>query len=168
MVTDIIAQAFVDFIRRVCECENLWKAHAKDLELAKVGDEVTKAISEGIEGEYGPVTVKVRKKLLGRREVRVWLYGNEIDVDALLAEISKARSRAAWLLNDCSENALLETLYKYEDRYLIEVAQRNLDKVKNICAGELPRIEFGEAPAHVVEGVVKGVRIYLSGHGTSA
>ncbi|MGC9050398.1 hypothetical protein [Pyrobaculum sp.] len=165
VVVGIIAEAFVDFVRRLCECERLREAHSRDLELAKVADEVTRAVSEGRGGEFGPVVVKVQKKFLGRREVKASLYGREVDVDTLLTELSKAKSRAAWLNSDCSEGALIEALYKYEDRYLIEVAQRNFDKFKKLCSGEVPQVDFGEAPGHVVEGVVRGVKTYLSGHG---
>ncbi|RFA94908.1 hypothetical protein [Pyrobaculum aerophilum] len=167
VVVGLIAEALVDFVKRVCECEKLREAHVRDLKLAEVADEITRAVAEGREGEYGPVVVKVQRKFLGRREVKAYLYGNEVDVNTLLAELSKAQSRAAWLLNDCSENALIETLYKYEDRYLIEVVQRNFDKFKVMCAGKAPEIEFGEAPAHIIEGVVRGIKNYLSAYGSS-
>jgi len=153
VVVGIVAEAFVKFVTRLCECEKLKKLHERDFELAKVAEEVTKALSDGREGSFGPVTIKVQKKFLGRREVKVWL-----------AELSKAKSRAAWLLSDCSDHALIEVLYPYEDRYLIEVAQRNMEEIKSLCTGATPKIDFGEAPAHVVEGVMKGVEAYLSRH----
>jgi len=164
VVVGIVAEAFVKFVTRLCECEKLKKQHERDFELAKVAEEVTKALSDGREGTFGPVTIKVQKKFLGRREVKVWLYGNEVDPNTLLAELSKAKSRATWLLSDCSDHALIEVLYPYEDRYLIEVAQRNMEEIKSLCTGATPKIEFGEAPAHVVEGIMKGVEAYLSRH----
>jgi len=165
LVAGIIADAVVDFIKRVCECERLKEMHTKDLELAKVAEEVTRAISEGREGEFGPVAIKVQKKFLGRREVKAFLLGKEVDVNALLGELSKARSRAAWISSDCSDHALIETLYKYEDRYLIEVVQRNFEKFRLVCRGQNPEIDFNDAPAHVVDGVKKGIASYLVGHG---
>jgi len=167
VVTGIIADAVLDFVKRVCECERLKEIHAKDLELAKVADEVTAAISEGREGVFGPVAVKVQKKFLGRREIKALLFGKEVDVDTLLSEVSKAKSRAAWIANDCSDHALIESLYKYEDRYLIEVVQRNFEKFKYVCLGRNPEIDFGDAPPHVVDGVKKGISSYLS-HGVSS
>jgi hypothetical protein len=166
-VTEIIAEAILDFVKRVCECERLKEIHAKDLELAKVADEVTAAISEGREGVFGPVAVKIQKKFLGRREIKALLFGKEVDVDTLLSEVSKAKSRAAWIANDCSDHALIESLYKYEDRYLIEVVQRNFEKFKYVCLGRNPEIDFGDAPPHVVGGVKKGISSYLS-HGVSS
>ncbi|MEM1663951.1 MAG: hypothetical protein QW085_04785 [Pyrobaculum sp.] len=165
VVVDIIAEAFMKFINRLCECERLRELHNRDLELAKIADEVSKALSEGREADFGLVTVKVQKKLFGRKEIKAWLDGREIDVGLLLAELSKAKSRVAWITNDCSEQALLEVLYSYEDRYLIEVALRNFDSLKNLCRGEVPRVDFGEAPAHVIEGVVVGMRNFASGRG---
>ena len=165
LVAGIIADAVVDFIKRVCECERFKEMHTKDLELAKVAEEVTRAISEGREGEFGPVAIKVQKKFLGRREVKAFLLGKEVDVNALLGELSKARSRAAWISSDCSDHALIETLYKYEDRYLIEVVQRNFEKFRLVCRGQNPEIDFNDAPAHVVDGVKKGIASYLVGHG---
>jgi hypothetical protein len=167
VVTGIIADAVLDFVKRVCECERLKEIHAKDLELAKVADEVTAAISEGREGVFGPVAVKVQKKFLGRREIKALLFGREVDVDTLLSEVSKAKSRAAWIASDCSDHALIESLYKYEDRYLIEVVQRNFEKFKYVCLGRSPAIDFGDAPPHVVDGVKKGISSYLS-HGVSS
>lgn len=165
VVTGIIADAVVDFIKRVCECERLKEVHARDLELAKIAEEVTRAISEMREGEFGPVVIKVQKKFLGRREVKAFLLGREVDVDTLLGEFSKARSRAAWISSDCSDHALIETLYKYEDRYLIEVVQRNFEKFRLVCRGQNPEIDYGDAPAHVIDGVKKGIASYLVGHG---
>jgi hypothetical protein len=167
VVTGIIADAVLDFVKRVCECERLKEIHAKDLELAKVADEVTAAISEGREGVFGPVAVKVQKKFLGRREIKALVFGREVDVDTLLSEVSKAKSRAAWIASDCSDHALIESLYKYEDRYLIEVVQRNFEKFKYVCLGRNPEIDFGDAPPHVVDGVKKGISSYLS-HGVSS
>lgn len=167
VVTGIVADAVLDFVKRVCECERLKEIHAKDLELAKVADEVTAAISEGREGVFGPVAVKVQKKFLGRREIKALLFGREVDVDTLLSEVSKAKSRAAWIANDCSDHALIESLYKYEDRYLIEVVQRNFEKFKYVCLGRNPEIDFGDAPPHVVDGVKKGISSYLS-HGVGS
>jgi hypothetical protein len=165
VVAGIIADAVVDFIKRVCECERLKEVHVRDLELAKIAEEVTRAISEGREGEFGPVVIKVQKKFLGRREVKAFLFSKEVDVDTLLGELSKARSRAAWISSDCSDHALIELLYKYEDRYLIEVVQRNFEKFRLVCGGQNPEIDFDDAPAHVVEGVKKGVASYLASHG---
>ncbi|MFN7106015.1 MAG: hypothetical protein ACK4M3_05465 [Pyrobaculum sp.] len=161
VVIEIIANAFVELASRMCECEKLKEVHLKDLELAKVADEVAKAVSDGREGEFGPVVVKIEKKLLGRK-IRVWLYGRETSADSLLSELSKARSRAAWIYSDCSEHALLELLYKYEDRYLTEVMQRNFDKIKAVCRGEAPSLDFGEAPAYVINGVMEGLKAFLS------
>ncbi|MFN3805252.1 MAG: hypothetical protein ACK4SY_09365 [Pyrobaculum sp.] len=161
VVIEIIANAFVELASRMCECEKLKEIHLKDLELAKAADEIAKAVSDGREGEFGPVVIKIERKLLGRR-MRVWLYGNETSADLLLSELSKAKSRAAWIHSDCSENALLELLYKYEDRYLIEVIQRNFDKIKAVCRGEAPALDFGEAPAYVINGVMEGLKLFLS------
>jgi len=141
VVTGIIADAVLDFVKRVCECERLKEIHAKDL--------------------------KVQKKFLGRREIKALLFGREVDVDTLLSEVSKAKSRAAWIASDCSDHALIESLYKYEDRYLIEVVQRNFEKFKYVCLGRNPEIDFGDAPPHVVDGVKKGISSYLS-HGVSS
>ncbi|RFA93455.1 hypothetical protein CGL51_12940, partial [Pyrobaculum aerophilum] len=45
---------------------------------AEVADEITRAVAEGREGEYGPVVVKVQRKFLGRREMWRWvLWGKE-------------------------------------------------------------------------------------------
>lgn len=160
VVVEIITNAFVELTSRVCECEKLREAYMKDIELAKIADEVTRAISEGREGEFGPVTIRIQKKLLGRR-VRVWLYDREIEVDFLLSELSRAKSRAMWISSDCSEHTILEILYKYEDRYLIDFVQRNLDKIKTLCRGEVPNLDFGEIPAYVMESVRKGIEIFL-------
>lgn len=46
VVVDIIAEAFMKFINRLCECEHLRELHNRDLELAKIADEVSKALSE--------------------------------------------------------------------------------------------------------------------------
>lgn len=165
VVVGIVADAVKEFLNRLCECQRLRETHARDIELANVADAVTKALSEGREGEFGPVVVKIHKKFLGRREVRAALYGREVTVDELLAEISKAKSRAAWLAADCSEQALVETLYRFEDRYLIDVVQRNFSSFRKACKGETPHIDFGEAPAHVIEGTVRGIREYLANHG---
>ncbi|MEM1598249.1 MAG: hypothetical protein QW598_10755 [Pyrobaculum sp.] len=166
VVVKIIEEAVVDFASRLCECERLKQLHVRDIELAKVADEVTKAIAEFKEGDYGPVSIRVQKKFLGRKEVKVLLFGQEVDPNQLLTEISKARSRAAWISSDCSEQALVETLYKYEDRYLVEVVMRNFDVFKNLCVGKQPKVEFGDAPAHVVEGVLRGVQNFLTRHGS--
>ncbi|ABL87707.1 conserved hypothetical protein [Pyrobaculum islandicum DSM 4184] len=162
VVVGIISEALVDLLKRMCECEKLKELHVKDFELAKVADEVTKAISEGREGDFGPVVVRLQKKFLGRREIKVWLFGREIDVDSLLSEISKAKSRVSWLLNDCSDQALIETLYKYEDRYLIEVVQRNFNEIRKVCSREVPKLVFGDVPTYVIEGVTRGIETYLS------
>ena len=166
-VTGIIADAVLDFVKRVCECERIKEIHAKDLELARVADEVTAAISEGRGGVFGPVVVKVQKKFLGRREIKALLFGREVNVDTLLSEVSKAKSRAAWIANDCSDRVLIESLYKGEDRYLIEVVQRNFEKFKYVCLGRNPEIDFGNVPAYVVDGIKKGILSYLS-HGVSS
>jgi hypothetical protein len=167
VVTEIIAKATLDFVKRVCECERLREIHAKDLELAKVADEVTAAISEGREGVFGPVVVKVQRKFLGRREIKALLFGNEVDLNMLLSEVSKAKSRAAWIASDCSDRALIESLYRYEDRYLIDVVQRNFEKFKYVCLGKNPEIDFSDAPPYVVDGIKKGISSYLS-HGVSS
>jgi hypothetical protein len=166
-VTGIIAGTVLDFVKRVCECERIKEIHAKDLELARVADEVMAAISEGHGGVFGPVVVKVQKKFLGRREIKALLFGREVNVDTLLSEVSKAKSRAAWIANDCSDRALIESLYKGEDRYLIEVVQRNFEKFKYVCLGRNPEIDFGNVPAYVVDGIKKGILLYLS-HGVSS
>lgn len=165
VVVDIITEAFTNFVHRLCDCERLREVHARDLELAKVADEVTKALSEGRDGDFGIVVVKIQKKLFGRREVRAWLDGREIDVDSLLSELSRAKSRVAWISSDCSEQALVEVLYKYDDRYLIDVVLRNFDNLRGLCRGEIPRVDFGEAPAHVIEGVVRGMKNFAAGRG---
>ncbi|MEZ0319469.1 MAG: hypothetical protein ABWK05_05715 [Pyrobaculum sp.] len=168
VVVKIVEEAVLDFVSRLCECERLKQLHVKDVELAKVADEVTKAIAEFKEGDYGPVSIRVQKKFLGRKEVKVLLFGQEVDPNQLLSEISKARSRAAWISSDCSQQALVETLYKYEDRYLVEVAMRNFDVFKNLCAGERPKVEFGDAPSHVIEGVLRGIEAFLARHESRA
>jgi hypothetical protein len=166
IVTSIIADAVADFIRRVCECERSRETLVEDLELARVADEVVRAVSEGREGVFGPVIMRAQKKPL-RRRIRVWLFGREVSVEELLVRISKARSRAAWLNSDCSQNALLETIYKTEDRYLIEIIKRDFEKFKAACRGEAPSIDFNEVPSYVSEGIRRGIEVYLAAHGAS-
>lgn len=161
VVTGILANAFVELASRVCECEKLRETHVRDMELARVADEVARAISEKREGEFGPVIIKIHKKFL-KQSVNVWLYGREIEVDLLLSELSKAKSRVMWISSDCSEHAILEILYKYEDRYLLEFVHKNFDKIKAICRGEVPHLDFGEVPAYVVDSVKKGINTFLS------
>lgn len=165
VVVGVIADGVVQLVRRLCSCERMRREYARDLELAEVADQVTRALADGRAGSYGPVEVEVRRRALGlSREVKVRLWGREVDVDQLLAEISRARSRLAWLQADCSDASLMEALYASDDRYAIEFVQRNLTAFSALCRGEPPSLDLSGLPAHVAEGISRGVEAALAEH----
>lgn len=161
----VIAEGVLQLVKRLCNCEKMRREYARDLQLAEVADQVTRALADGQAGTYGPVEVEVRRKALGlSRDVKVRLWGREVDVDQLLAEISRARSRMAWLQADCSDHSLMEALYASDDRYAIEFVQRNLPAFSVACHGQVPSLDLSGLPAHVAEGISRGLKVALAEH----
>lgn len=158
---EAIAEGYANALARLCECVKLRRTYAEDLELASVADAVMKAIADEKSIEAGPVKVEVKKKLLGK-SLRVLLRGREIDPDELLTKISQARSRAAWLQSDCSDQAVLEPIYATNDRDAIEYAVRHMEELAKVCQGVAPSLEGIEIPQYVKEGIRRGVDKFLN------
>lgn len=159
---EAIAEGYANALARLCECARLKRAYAEDLELASVADAVMKAIADEKPIEAGPVKIEVKKRLLGK-SLRVLLRGQEVDPNELLTKISQARSRAAWLQSDCSDQAVLEPIYATNDREAIEYAVRHMDELAKVCEGFSPSMEGVEIPQYVKEGIMRGIDKYLKG-----
>ena len=162
IVIEAIAEGYANALARLCECARLRKEYAGDLELASVADVVTRALADGKPVEVGPVKIEVRRRLLGK-SLRVLLRGVEVDPDELLTKISQARSKAAWLQSDCSDQAVLEPIYATNDRDAVEFAVRHMDELSGVCEGRAPSLEGLEMPEYVKEGIKRGVERFLKG-----
>jgi hypothetical protein len=156
-----IAEGYYSMLARLCECARLRREYSADLELASVADVVMRAIAEEQPVEAGPVRVEVKRRLLGK-SVKVVYRGEEVDPNEFLTKISQARSRAAWLQSDCSDQAVLEPVYATNDRDAIEYAVRHMDELSKVCDGVSPQLEGLEMPSYVKEGIKKGVERFLA------
>lgn len=161
IVVDSIADGYSSLLQRLCECARLRREYSSDLELASVADAVMRALSEESSISVGPVKVEMRRKLLGK-SMKVELWGKEVSPDELLAKISQARSRAAWLQSDCSDQAVMEPVYASNDREAIEFAMRNLAELAKICDGATPNLDLSNLPEYVVAGIKRGLEKYIN------
>lgn len=159
---EAIAESYYSMLVRLCECERLRREYARDLELASVADIVIKALAEERSVEAGPVKIEVRRRLLGK-SVRILLWDNEVTPDELLTKVSQARSRAAWLQSDCSDQALLEPVYSSNDREAIEYAVGHLGELSKVCEGTVPRLDSVNLQDYVKQGILRGIEQFLKG-----
>ncbi|MEL9990968.1 MAG: hypothetical protein QXP98_09800 [Thermoproteus sp.] len=157
-----IADGYYSTLVRLCDCVRLRREYSGDLELATVADAVMKALAEERPITAGPVRIEVKKKILGKA-LKAYLWDKEVDPNELLTRISQARSRAAWLQTDCSDQAILDPIYATNDRDAIEYAMRHLDDLAKICEGVTPKLEGLDIPQYVKEGIKKGIEKFLSG-----
>lgn len=155
-----IADGYYGILSRLCECKRLRKEYSADLELASVADAVIKALAEGSPLSAGPVKIEVKRGLL-KKSIKAELWGREISPDELLTRISQARSRAAWLQADCSDQAVLEPIYASNDRDAIDFATKNLEEIAKACDGEEPNLTLSGLPEYVAEGIRRGIKKFI-------
>ncbi len=160
VVVDVIADGVADFLRRLCDCERKRGELGDRYALVSVADEVIRAANDGRSIDLGNVRVEVAKRLF-RRIVTVRFMGRSMTVDEFLVEVSKARSALAWYENDCSSEAVLEPIYRTDDRPTIEYVRANYDAFKTICAGSIPDLAYPpDFPAYAKMGIEQGIRKY--------
>jgi hypothetical protein len=155
-----IAEGYYGVLSRLCECRRLRREYSADLELASVADAVIKALADGTPLSAGPVKIEVKRGLL-KKSIRAELWGKEISPDELLTRISQARSRAAWLQADCSDQAVLEPIYASNDRDAIDFAAKNLEEMARVCDGEEPSLALSGLPEYIAEGIKRGIKKFI-------
>jgi len=163
IIKGIIADAVYAALKRLCNCVKARAEHVDDVELARVADDVMKAISEGRDYSSDIISVNVERKLLKRR-VRVFFKGRELSLDEAFNIISRARSTVAWLESDCSRDVVLEPILETADRFVIEYVSNIYDQLTSVCEGRLvpmPQPSPG-TPGYVVEGVVAGITKFVN------
>ncbi len=160
VVIDVIADGVADFLKRLCECERRRSELSDKYALTSIADEVIKAANDGRNVDLGNVRVEVSRRLF-RRTVTVHFMGRSMTVDEFLVEVSKARSALAWYESDCSSEAVLEPIYRTDDRPTIEYVRANYDTFKVICAGSTPDLAYPpDFPAYARMGIEQGIRKY--------